>query len=399
MLRLLWLSCALLLASLAAPQAEEAEADITSGALAADDECLASDGSESACSLQLLSLRARKEKADSKWGSCAEYGCGGYVRGHSCQCNVKCGHYRNCCPDYAARCQAAGSRSVAVPSPTLKGARSSPGDAADGAVPGAGPLMEFYMYRGQNDNDFPLANVNAANLEGVMWYLHHEIVNQCPRRFGITRIMRLKMQVRATPELYNNGMSFGLRYAFDSGKCTSKHGFNATSDRYGFVVGCNNLGQTNQVAFPRYDPHYPGAIWYSLPGSCPGMEYPNKTDHCMKTQPGGKCTHPTGAWDCTWTYENAGQISVDELVGIDRTSFTCEKGCVEYREATDHGSCTSWWNGYSDVAKNRARVQMAHAMFKEKYPDMPADLPTPKCDFNNKNYWGRAPPVQHKFGD
>ncbi|CAK0865457.1 unnamed protein product [Prorocentrum cordatum] len=37
-------------------------------------------------------------------GSCKEYGCGKYVRSHSCQCNSYCKHHRDCCSDYEAVC-------------------------------------------------------------------------------------------------------------------------------------------------------------------------------------------------------------------------------------------------------------------------------------------------------
>ncbi|CAE8620834.1 unnamed protein product [Polarella glacialis] len=36
--------------------------------------------------------------------SCAAYGCWGYSRGRSCQCNNKCYRYRNCCADFASKC-------------------------------------------------------------------------------------------------------------------------------------------------------------------------------------------------------------------------------------------------------------------------------------------------------
>ena len=53
-----------------------------------------------------------------------------------------------------------------------------------------------------------------------------------PRKFGINRIVRFKVQYRAPQPLHEKGravcargfpcrgMDFGVRYAFDSGKCT-----------------------------------------------------------------------------------------------------------------------------------------------------------------------------------
>lgn len=260
-----------------------------------------------------------------------------------------------------------------------------------------GPLLTFYMYRAQNEKHYPLENVNAANLAGVLWYLHHEIVDQYPRRFDVMRILRLKVQMRATPELYNVGMNFGLRYAWDAGQCTSKFGFNATSDHYGFIVGCNKLGAPNSGAYPFFPIPYPNAIWYSLPGKCPAMTYANKTAQCMREEPGGKCSGPpTGAWNCTWSYEDAGELLIEEIYSSSR----CQGKCVEYVEARGKGCCTDFWDDYNDVARNVKRTQVVAELFAKKYPDAPsdADLPTPTCDFDSNKYWGLLPPAQHKFG-
>lgn len=78
--------------------------------LTLDDEC----DSEN-CALNALQLQSRANSEElaedlvnssETWGSCARYGCGGYSRYRSCQCNSKCHGYRNCCSDYDARCHA-----------------------------------------------------------------------------------------------------------------------------------------------------------------------------------------------------------------------------------------------------------------------------------------------------
>merc|ERR1711933_654124 len=52
----------------------------------------------------------------------------------------------------------------------------------------------------------------------------------------------------------------------------------ATGDtRYGYFVGCNKLGQ---FPYPLSPSHYPGAVWYSLPGLGRCIGPPTGTEHC-----------------------------------------------------------------------------------------------------------------------
>lgn len=86
-------------------------------ALTTDTECQGRDTDDSMhCSVNALQKRtitlgdeqieleySRKFTENlTKWGSCAQYGCGSYNRGHGCQCNSKCGKYQSCCADYAS---------------------------------------------------------------------------------------------------------------------------------------------------------------------------------------------------------------------------------------------------------------------------------------------------------
>eukprot|EP00928_Gymnodinium_smaydae_P075596 TRINITY_DN58602_c0_g1_i1.p1 TRINITY_DN58602_c0_g1~~TRINITY_DN58602_c0_g1_i1.p1 ORF type:complete len:439 (+),score=61.38 TRINITY_DN58602_c0_g1_i1:54-1319(+) len=281
------------------------------------------------------------------------------------------------------------------------------------ALPSEAPLQTFYVYRAQSphnpDGDYPLSNVNVASLGGVMWYLHDEVILNCPRngqrKFGITRIRRLKITTRATTPLWNKGMNFGLKCSFDSGECTGPHadhvegrgtGWHAMHDynKYGFYVGCNNLGEWphSEMVFQRAR-KYPNAIWYSLPGPCPTMNFHRATEDCNANLPGGLCDHPDGRGNCTYSIEEAGEIDIDELVGItpkwkDRGEF-CRSGGYEGRGSTQwNGRKLDFWNNIWDANKNHERTRKAEELFRQKYPNMP-DLPPPKCDVSARKFYSK----------
>ena len=83
---------------------------------------------------------------------------------------------------------------------------------------------------------------------------------------------------------------------------------------------------TGHFPFPNYKIYYPGAVWYSLPGPCPSENYTQWTDWCKEREPGGYCNQtPTGAGNCTWTYEDAGEITIDfwqKKMGITKDTST-----------------------------------------------------------------------------
>jgi len=224
--------------------------------------------------------------------------------------------------------------------------------------------MTFYMYRSQNDANYSLANINTGNLAGIMWYIQNEVVSGAygpGNKFGITRILRLKVQVRATQPLLDAGMSFGVRVAFDSGKCTGPK-CDYDWSKYGYNVGCNNLGD---YPFPTYDTHFKGGIWYSLPGACPSRSYMDGDAQCAEQEPGGKCPgKPTGAGDCTWNYEPAGQIMLSELYA--------------------NSSKQDFWDKPNDDAANLRKVKTAQALFEAKYGK---DPPVPPCDFQYEKFY------------
>mmetsp|Transcript_40617 Transcript_40617/g.108969 ORF Transcript_40617/g.108969 Transcript_40617/m.108969 type:complete len:165 (+) Transcript_40617:2-496(+) len=119
--------------------------------------------------------------------------------------------------------------------------------------------------------------------------------------------------------------------------------------------------------------------------------------------PGGRCDKATGAPDCTYSYEEAGEIFLDELAGIDdydnfwNYSYTkCLQdeaqhktsenvSCVqnkEYDPKTDEGIGTNFWNGKLDKEKCVARMEAVRQLFKMHNPEFPADLDEPACEFD-----------------
>ena len=68
------------------------------------------------------------------------------------------------------------SCSLVSPSPPSSPSEVGPA-VASLLQPSDGELMDFVMYRAQNDANYPLENVNAGNLEGIMWYLQNEVLS------------------------------------------------------------------------------------------------------------------------------------------------------------------------------------------------------------------------------
>ncbi|CAE7449237.1 ENDOU, partial [Symbiodinium necroappetens] len=391
-----------------------------------------------------------------KWGSCGEFTCAEtYVSWRPCQCNSLCKDYGNCCSDYQAVCLSPPAPAIPGPAPqppavtpdlpdtsgpsapiaSVPVETTPPAPANVYAVnvtalpwtwkdglnsPSESPLLTFYMYRAVSDEVYPPLNTNLGSLPGVLWYLHHEVVIQAPRKFQISRILRYKVQMRATAPLLRLGMHFGVRLAYDKGQATGPFVCGRTNvtnkdgttegykpkfcgdgafkaqylpdlkpykneyeySAYGYNVGCNKLGE---YPFPMHPVYYPNAIWYTLPGACPNNLYYNKDNSCQASQPGGYCPNmePNGNGTCTWNYEDAGEISLDELVGIkDYASWMHSHR--EYDPETDEGVKFGWWNGINSTTANQERVRQAAELFDRRYPYMPtvAELTNPPCDFN-----------------
>lgn len=240
------------------------------------------------------------------------------------------------------------------------------------------PLFEFYMYRANAAdaaNRYSLGNINTGNLDGVVWYLMNEVVTmytegtQCPRKFNISQINRYRIRSRATREIYETGMNFGTRFSFDFGKCMGRcfpdNKCSGLDDcdyhygKYGFNVGCNNF--VDRYPFPDDDTPAPGGTWYALPleGRCSG--------------------EPTGAKNCTWSYEDAGLLSLEEIEAMNPGGPNC---CPADR-------CTGFWENQFDEGATNGRVQAIQGAFAEKYPDWPQDIGASQCDFR-KDAWYTA---------
>lgn len=282
------------------------------------------------------------------------------------------------------------------------------------------PTMTYYIYRSQGPagtSTYPFENVNAASLGGVMWYLHNEIIFTChgaggilgsrgggsgivgERKFNITRILRRKVTMKATQTLIEKNMHFTVLHSYDAGQATgpfrADHKGEGEWNQFGYTVGCGRIG-----GYPHEDwksgKTYPDAIWYSFPGPCPSMKYYKETEMCKKQQPGGRCqpgVMPTGEGTCTYQYEDAGEIDINELVGITPKWKNRAEFCTQCKsEGTEHsrGGCglNFWGNGIWDREANHKQVRLALELFEKKYPGSTKDsgLTAAPCDFDNGRF-------------
>jgi len=232
---------------------------------------------------------------------------------------------------------------------------------------GRRPLTRtMYMYRAQSDVEYPIESVNAADLIGVLWYLHNEVVVSCPRKYGITRVKRLKVTIHDQTIPY---------VAFDRGQCTVP-GCEAIWNQNGFAVGCQNVPYGQNLTSGR------GGLqghWYSLPGECPSQPIGKKNRTCIEDSPGGACAKVTGERDCTYHVEPAGEVRLDELTGIKDYGAFCAAGNLEFSTPADRGIHFNFWDGKSDTDRCAWRYNRFMDAFREKYPDLPLTLGWQTC--------------------
>lgn len=252
--------------------------------------------------------------------------------------------------------------------------------------------MQFYVYRAQKEMNYHPENVNMASAGGVMWYVHNEVVRMsCPRHYDITRIIRYKATVLNTDQVYyTKGGQFGKFVQFDLGQCTNPSAKECPKlwKAKGYHVGCQ-LSAVGSDGVPMYSSRYAAAYWYSFPGRCPSLPFndPDKAA-CMIREKGGECPKPdggggpempTGAPDCTWHLEKAGEVTLDELTGIKNYEEFCRNGYKEYVNATDRGVGFSWWDDKYNSKRNDERLLLLLRAFMNKYPNDPF-IADPKCD-------------------
>lgn len=242
--------------------------------------------------------------------------------------------------------------------------------------------MTFYMYRAQNSDSYKQENVNMASLTGELWYLHNEVVFTCPRKFALTRLVRYVITMKNPMNLWKAPLhfQFGQFVQFDAGQCTWNNTWCQDMwSNLGYAVGCQPLDTTSPL-LPYYEGP-PAPVWYSLPGRCPSKAFQDKTPECLNSEPGGQCEDPDGSFDCTWNVKAAGELTLDELSGIENYTQFCLDGKSEYDKFLDKGNGTTFWDNRRSPIASAQRIQKITHLFKQKYPAYPESLPDPPCDY------------------
>lgn len=300
-------------------------------------------------------------------------------------CNQLAG---NCCPhDDGTWLTCCGSQHT--PMPSGSGTESPASKSEEGK--GGPQKLTFYTYRATHGNmnatavarwSFGLAamSANMANAPGVLRYVHNEIIGkdvtpsvvppECERKFGIDRIIRYKVTMKNTQEVYNVMQGqFAPFVALDNEKCTVPN-CQEMWDTYGYVVGCQNG-----------DHDYPGSKWYSFPGACPSMPTGEKTWMCMFRDKGGSCPIVLGTKTCTFKYSWAGEVMLDDLVGIKDYKEFCENGGREFNGpgSSDEGVTIDFWKEYHKPERNQERTEALLRAFADKYRGYDK-LEEPPCD-------------------
>jgi len=244
--------------------------------------------------------------------------------------------------------------------------------------------MTFHVYRLYRDDEYVRTDPDhlagrSESMQGVLWRLHNEVVtSSCPRRGRYTRIVRLKATVFNTDEPFIAWRGqFGPYVKFQDSQCTEEN-CTKTYQQYGFVVGCLPWqGSMGGLSYGNKTQSY------SFPGACPTQAFADKDEICRKQEPGGRCDSPMRdhSETCTWNLEEAGEVRIDELEGIQDYALFCKHGGVEYDEGQDKGQGCSFWNAKMSMEANNKRLQRLKALFEAKHAERA--LPDPSCDSKN----------------
>jgi len=236
--------------------------------------------------------------------------------------------------------------------------------------------LAFYMYKAAGPN-YPMSfneTGSMGTLGGVMWYLHNDVVTQCPRRYGVDRIRRYFVTVKSTDALYAATARMFDRYSdFEDGKAAESWMIDHWT-KYGYNPGCLHVDPAKTQAA------YENAVWYSLPGKCPSRDIFGRTAKCLRQEQGGNCDAPDGTRTCTWHAQFAGEVFLDELANIPDPATFCSSGKYEFDLETDAGIGSDFWNGKISPAACNNRMKRVYGLFEQKYPGMPRLLNRHPCD-------------------
>mmetsp|Transcript_41930 Transcript_41930/g.65412 ORF Transcript_41930/g.65412 Transcript_41930/m.65412 type:complete len:594 (+) Transcript_41930:112-1893(+) len=249
---------------------------------------------------------------------------------------------------------------------------------------GDSQLMHFYMYVLSGDDDDRIPNTNdtdigsvAYSLQGVMWHLHNNIVTKsCPRNKGIRKIQRMKAAVYNTDRPFDTWLGqFGQFANYVNGRC-ERPDCTSIYAQYGFNVGCS--------------------IWESFMG---GTSYGNTTHrYSLPGDPKligkvGHCASPDSSPHCTWNWEPAGEVKLEELANISDYHAFCTLQGVEYDPTLDRGKgCSFWDNRNSSVAKEKRLAKLQELFLKKS---VGSALPEPMCDSQDSAMCRHHPKCSH----
>merc|ERR1711972_329404 len=103
-------------------------------------------------------------------------------------------------------------------------------------------------------------------------------------------------------------------------------------------------------------------------------------DHrCMHQQKGGACNTSALIGDCSYYVEQAGEIDINELTGIDDYKTFCLDGSLEFDKVTDRGVGLRFWDGFGDDQMCKRRMHKLSYKFQHDYPDLVVSLGEPPC--------------------